>query len=339
MNSFLEIDRPYVIAEIGGNHEGDMDFARKLLLDAAEAGADAVKFQAYSPDKIVNKLQDPERHQHFGKFTLSLEQYRELAEMCVEVEVDFMASVWDMGAFRFLDPLIAVHKIGSGDLTNYRLLKPMAETGKPICIATAMADMEEVLAAVAFVRDVNPAIVESGGLCVMHCVAMYGDPRDEYANLAAIDALAAALPPQVVVGYSDHTLGNVAVKVAVERGARVIETHFTDDNSRDFRDHHFAHTKEELNDFVVYLRRRQEMLGRAVKVPVFEVETSDRIAEFRRAVYLRRDCLAGTVVSEDLLTTLRPLRGISASEYFKVVGKVASRDLVAYEPLDWGDFK
>jgi N,N'-diacetyllegionaminate synthase len=339
VDSFHQLEKPFVIAEIGGNHEGDYDYALKLLRDAAEAGADAVKFQTYTPDRIVSKVESPERHAHFGRFALAMDQYVGLAESCRQQGVQFMTSIWDRESVEALDPYIEVHKVGSGDLTNYPLLKRLVETGKPICIATAMADLDEVVETVEFLGSVDSRLIPDGRLCAMHCVAMYGNPLDEFANLRAIDALRDALDDRVVIGYSDHTMGNVAVKVAVCMGARVIETHFTDDNSREFRDHHFAHTKETLADFVEFCSRRVMMLGETVKRPVGQVETPRRIWEFRRACYFTRDMQAGEVAAEDNLTTLRPYEGIDARRYFDLLGKKLVRDKLAFQRLCWDDFQ
>src|SRR6056297_2028293 len=149
MKSLAELTRPFVIAEIGGNHEGNLDYAFKLLDDAAEAGADAVKFQTYTPDRIVSKIESPERHKHFGRFALPMDNYVALAERCRERNVMFMSSLWDTESIDALDRYIAMHKVGSGDLTNYPLLKRFATTNKPLCIATAMSTLSEVVETVA----------------------------------------------------------------------------------------------------------------------------------------------------------------------------------------------
>lgn len=338
MEPFNQRSRPFIIAEIGGNHEGRLEYATKLLHDAVDAGADAVKFQVYTPDRIVSKVENPDRHRHFGRFALQMSEYVQLAELCQARNVQFMASLWDRESIAALDPFIQVHKVGSGDLTNYRLLKPLAELGKPLCLATAMSRMHEIRDTVSFLRTVNPELVARGNLCVLHCVAMYGNPKDEFANLAAIETLRRELPAEVAIGYSDHTMGNVAATIAVCMGAKVIETHFTDDNAREFRDHHFAHTKDSLAELVELCRRRAAMLGTGVVGPISDVETPKRIWEFRRAVYFCCDVRAGDAATEENLTTLRPAEGIPASDFFAVLGKTLARDKAAYERLSWLDF-
>lgn len=331
--------RPYIIAEIGANHEGSLTYAKKLLEDAVSAGADAVKFQTYTPDRIVNKLVAPERHKHFGKFALTPENYIELANICKSHNVSFMSSIWDIESIRLLDPFIHIHKVGSGDLTNYRLLKILAEIGKPLCIATAMSSLREIQDAVSFIRETNPQLVASGNVCLLHCVAMYGNPRDEYANLQSISTLQDAFAPEIAIGYSDHTMGGVAAMIAASMGASVIETHFTDDNTREFRDHHFAHTRDMLTDLVTFCKRRDLMLGAPGKQPIAVVETNKRIWEFRRAVYFVKDMNAGEVATEDNLTTLRPSEGIPANRYFDVIGMRLAHPKRALEPVSWGDFE
>lgn len=338
MEPLNRLSRLFVIAEIGGNHEGDFAYAQKLLMDAVQAGADAVKFQVYTPDRIVSKIECPERHSHFGRFALPMDNYIALAELCKQAGVQFMSSIWDMKSIAELDPYIQIHKVGSGDLTNYRLLKRLALTDKPLCVATAMSHLSEVRDCLDFIKSINPDLVARGDLCLMHCVAMYGDPLDRYANLSAIQTLRDEFGPEIAVGYSDHTMGDVAGKIAVCMGAKIIETHFTDDNRREFRDHHFAHTRGTLADLVDFARRRTVMLGEGAKAPVHEVETSRRIWEFRRACFFKRQMRAGDVATEENLTTLRPCEGIPANRYFDVLGQRLIRDKSAFERLSWGDF-
>ena len=338
MITFNELPNPFLIAEIGGNHEGDLARAVELTQLAASSGAHAVKFQAYRPDGIVNRMVNPERNRHFKKFALKPTEYVELAQTCHSLGIEFMASLWDHEYVELLDPYIRVHKVGSGDLTNKPLLEILAKKNKPLCIATAMATMAEVADMVSFIDDVNSDLRKSGRLCAMHCVAMYGEPLDRYANLGAIETLRIALPSNVVVGYSDHTVGTTAIKVAVSMGARVIETHFTDDPKREFRDHHLSKTQEDLVDFIRFCVQRKTMLGSGKKEPVSEIETKERIREFRRGVFLGRYMEAGEVISKDDLITLRPNVGIDAKDYNLVVGRRLCINKNALEPLSWNDF-
>jgi len=334
----LKFKKPFIIAEIGGNHEGDFNYAKKLLIDAATSGADAAKFQTYYPDKIVSKVENKERNEHFSNFTLTIEQFKELAQLAKDNDIHFMSSIWDMDSFIELDPYILIHKIGSGDLTNYRLIKKIIETGKPLIFSIAMANMNEINATLEFINDYAPTYIEEQKLAILQCVAMYGNPKDEYANLNVITTLKKEFP-EIIIGYSDHTEGAYAANIAVALGAKIIEVHFTDDKTRSFRDHHLSVTKEEINILRRNINKTIALLGSREKSPINEIETKKRIWEFRRACYLKIDCKKGDVISENNLTTLRPCQGIEANEYFSVIGKKLKVDKLAFKSIDWDDLE
>ena len=332
----LDFDSPFIIAEIGGNHEGSLDYAKDLLIQAAEGGADAVKFQTYFPDKIVSKVEDPNRHKHFSKFSLPIDDYFELADLAKKHNVIFMSSIWDLESFIALDSLISIHKIGSGDLTNFPLLKEIISTGKPLIISTAMSLMKEVEDTVRFIEKTQPRYSDSNKLGILQCVAMYGEPQDYYANLDVISTFLEKFPNHTI-GYSDHTIGNFAANVAVTLGAKILEVHFTDDKSRKFRDHHISITKEELIELKKNIQTIQALRGITEKKPVKEIETSERISEFRRSCYLKYDCKLGDLITEDNLTTLRPNKGIDSRDYFKLLGKKLAVNKKAFEAIYWDD--
>lgn len=331
-------DRTFIIAEIGGNHEGDFNYAKKLLFDAAESGADAVKFQTYKPEKIVNKVVDLDRYNHFSNFSLNDDQFVELAKISKDKKIIFMSSVWDKDSLELLDPYIEVHKIGSGDMTNYPLIKEIVKKGKPTIISTAMSTLEEISAAVNFILSIDSNILNENRLGIMQCVAMYGEPLDKYANLNVINTLKHEFP-NAIIGYSDHTLGTHACNVAVGMGAKMLEIHFTDDKNRHFRDHHLSVTKDELKMLIEDIRKTENMLGSSLKKPVSDIETVSRIKEFRRACYLNKDLNKGNIITEEDLITLRPNVGIDATEYFKILGKRLERKVSKGEPLDWNYFE
>ena len=318
--SFWTFDEPLLIAEIGGNHEGSFDYAKKLLHDVAGTGAQVAKFQTYSAGKIVSSKESPARHAHFKKFELSLEQFEELANLAKADGLTFMTSVWDIESLEALAPHLPMLKIGSGDLTNYPMLEAVAKLDKPVILSTAMSTLEDVRGAVKFLDQVNPRLIPDRELAVLHCVAMYGAPRDEYANLRSIFALQDAFP-NIPVGYSDHTIGTYACELALAMGSSVLEFHFTDDPAREFRDHALSKTKEETTHLAAKARQIRSMLGVYGKQPVSAVETAERIKEFRRGVYAARDLKAGTVLTRDDLSTLRPAAGLDARMYFDCIGR------------------
>jgi N-acetylneuraminate synthase/N,N'-diacetyllegionaminate synthase len=326
--SFYDLEDTFVIAEIGGNHEGSLDYAKRLLEQAAEAGADAVKFQSYSADGMVSSLEDPDRHKHFKKFSLQVSEYIELSNLASELGVIFMSSVWDSYYLTALNEYVPIHKIGSGDLTNYPLIKEIIKCNKPLIISTAMADISEVKQTISFINSVSPTFINKGNLCVMQCVAMYGAPSDSFANLNVLTTNNTEFPG-VVIGYSDHTVGFHAANIAVGLGARIIEVHFTDDKTREFRDHHISIDAGEMKRLVSDIKRTEKMLGNKNKTPVRGVETDERITEFRRACYFTKNMYVGDIISEDNMTTLRPNKGVDARRYFELLGKKVIKDIAA----------
>ena len=180
---------PLLIAEIGGNHEGDFDAALRMADLAIGSGADVVKFQIYTGDTLVSPVESPDRHRHFQRFELAPEQHIALARHCRAAGRDYNASVWDLDALDWLDPYLTFYKIGSGDLTAYPLLEGFARRGKPILLSTGLSDLEEVADAVRLIRRVNPAYASPGMLALLQCTSMYPTSPDEV-NLLAMDALA-----------------------------------------------------------------------------------------------------------------------------------------------------
>lgn len=333
----LKFKEPFIIAEIGGNHEGDISYAKKLLIDAAKSGANAVKFQSYFPDKIVSKIENEDRHKHFSKFVLPINQYIELAKLAEENNTLFMTSIWDVDTLAKLNPYIGIHKIGSGDLTNYPLIREIIKTKKPFIFSTAMASMDEIVNTVNFINTLDEKYISQGKLAILQCVAMYGQPKDEYANLNVIRELEKKFPG-IIIGYSDHTEGNYAANIAVALGAKILELHFTDDKSRQFRDHQLSITKDELVELKKNIDKTSTLLGSKEKKPVKDIETPERIWEFRRACYLKVDCSKGDTITIDNLTTLRPCSGIDAREYDSLIGKKLLVDKLAFHALSWEDF-
>jgi N-acetylneuraminate synthase/N,N'-diacetyllegionaminate synthase len=329
----LDFERPLLIAEIGGNHEGSIERAFELARLAAGAGADAVKFQTYWADSLVNPKLAPDRHAHFRRFELTHEQWRDLAAHVQSLGAEFMTSLWDPGAVEEFAPLVPAWKIGSGDLTNVQLLARFLETGKPLIISTAMADLDDVDAAVEFVRERAPALLEARKVALLQCTAMYDTPRAEDVDLGVMETYRERYG--VPVGYSDHELGLRAAVTAAAMGAQILEFHFTDDKSREFRDHKLSLTEDELRELRAYADAIPVLRGRSTK-EVKQQERENR-RTFRRAVYPTRDLAAGHLLTEQDLVALRPNEGLDAARYFELVGARLARDVTALAPLSEDD--
>ena len=327
---------PLLIAEIGGNHEGNFEYAKKLTQLAIDSDSDFIKFQIYSGNTLVNPVESPDRHKHFKKFELSREQYVELAEMVTRAGKRFMASIWDIGMIDWVDEYNPIYKIGSGDLLAWPLLKEAALRGKPIILSTGLATEEEVLAAVAYLRECNSLYNDSDYLSVLQCTSMYPIPKSS-ANLSVMLRLHELT--DATMGYSDHTEGADALKVAVAMGAQVLEYHFTDERAgKEFRDHKVSLTKSEVLDLIEHIKMVNVLKGEDEKKPVAIEIDNGHVESFRRAIYPAKDLPKGHLVTADDLVVLRPSHGLSSRYFDDIVGLKTTRALALYERLSMDDF-
>ncbi len=322
---------PLLIAEIGGNHEGDFDAAVRMTDLAIASGADVVKFQIYSGDTLVSAVESPDRHRHFQRFELTSGQHVALAQRCQAAGVTYNASVWDLDVLDWLDPYLTFYKVGSGDLTAYPVLDGLARRGKPILLSTGLSSLEEVVDAVRLIRATNHVYDRPDQLALMQCTSMYPTAPEEV-NLRAMDALAAATG--CPVGYSHHTLDDLALTTAVARGAAVLEFHFTDTREgQTFRDHAISLTAPEVQALIERIGRIRCLLGVPGKAPTAgELETG-HVTSFRRATYSRRALHAGEQLRSEDLVVLRPNHGIDARACHDVAGRKVTRDTPALGAL------
>jgi len=331
MNPWRGKHGPLLIAEIGGNHEGDFDYALRLLDLALESDADVIKFQVYKGDTLVSRVESSARNQHFKKFELNISQYLELARRVEAGGKIFMASVWDLDMIDALDVHMPIYKIGSGDLTAYPLLREFAHRSKPMVVSTGLATADEVAASVKFIRAANPVYRDPSFLAVLQCTSMYPISVSD-ANLAVMGELKARLA--TTVGYSNHTEGMRALEIAYAMGAEVMEFHFTDAREgKSFRDHKVSLTAPEVHQLQARLREITVLRGDGAKQPL-PVE-GDHVVSFRRAVYPRIALAEGTLLTADNLTVLRPNHGIDARDFDKVVGRHLRCAVDAHQKLEW----
>jgi N-acetylneuraminate synthase/N,N'-diacetyllegionaminate synthase len=331
MSYFSSKNDVYLIAEIGGNHEGDFDYAKRLTRLAAESGVDAIKFQIYTGDSLVNAKYDPDRNKHFKKFELTKQQYIELAELCNKLDVTFMASVWNIDAFGYIDPYMPIYKVGSGDMTAYNLIKKMVLTGKPIILSTGLATFDEVKSVVSFIGSVDQRYIENKKLALLQCTSMYPIP-DSNANLNVINAYMDEF--DIPIGYSDHTIGIDSIEIAVAMGAEIIEVHFTDERKgKKFRDHKVSATKDEIIDLIKKIKKIKILQGSFEKQPTQSEIESGHLKSFRRGVFARSDLKEGYRITEKDLISLRPLVGTGAEDYYNLIGKRTTKKIAKFEKL------
>lgn len=342
--------KTFIIAEAGVNHNGREDLAYALIDAAADSGADAVKFQTFSADKLVRKGAETadyqrrqtgatDQHSLLKALELSRDVHKGLFQRCQEKGIEFMSTAFDEDAADFLFDLgMRRFKIPSGEITNEPFLNHVASFGRPLVLSTGMADMGEIVRAVEVIRQARAKArlseIVRDDLTILHCTSNY-PARNGDVNLRAMVSIAAetALP----VGYSDHTLGIAVSPAAVALGATVIEKHFTLDRDLPGPDHGASLTVQELVQMVSQIRAVEEALGSSKKQPT-ESELPVR-ALVRRSVTVVRPVEAGAAIDYEDIALMRPGDGITPGEREQVIGKRARYAIEAGTTLRWSDIE
>ncbi len=335
---WANINRPLLIAEIGGNHEGDFNKAKKLLKLAIESGVDCVKFQIYSAESLVSKIEDPNRYSHFKKFELTKDEHIELATICKNNGVLYTSSVWSEDFIDWIDPHLNFYKIGSGDMTAYPIIKKIVEKRKPIVISTGLSSMNEVLDTVKFIQNTDSIYNNKEMLCILQCTSMYPIPESDV-NLNVMSEY--KKQTNLSVGYSDHTEGVEALKIAATLNAQVLEFHFTDHrDGKTFRDHKVSLTKDEVQSLISFIKSLETIKGDAKKeILQIELDNNHNIS-FRRGVYLNKDLNKGQIIKKEDLVFLRPAVGTDSRKYSEVIGSKVLKDVKSLNAIREGvDYK
>ena len=329
---------PFVIAEAGVNHEGSMDLAFRLIDEAKEGGADAIKFQTYKADTIASKdspyywdiSKEPTRSQHelFQKYDkFWKKEFEILRRRCEEAGIEFLSTPFDAESAAFLNDLMDVYKISSSDLTNRPFIELICSFGKPVILSTGAAYLHEIEESLSWMEPSGVPVA------LLHCVLNYPTP-DPDAHLGMIVHMKRKFPDHLI-GYSDHTLpGDMKnLEIAYLLGAVILEKHFTFDKSLPGNDHYHAMDKEDLRRFRESLARIRTVIGSTRKAPL----PSERISRenARRSLVVAREVpKGGRLLAEDL-TWKRPASGISPRFLPEVLGKEALEDLRPDEVLQW----
>ncbi len=336
----------YFIADISANHDGDLERAKLLIRLAKEAGADAAKFQNFRAPKIVSDygfkaMGSQLSHQASWKksvfevyqdASLSFEWTPVLKEECDRVGIDYFSSPYDFEAVDHLDPYVPAHKIGSGDITWLEILEHIARKNKPVILSTGASDIGDVQRAVHTILKINPQLV------LMQCNTNYTASLENYnhIHLRVLETYR-TLFPGLILGLSDHTFGPATVLGAVALGARVIEKHFTDDNSRTGPDHPFSMTPQTWREMVDRTRELERALGSPDK-RVVENEQQTVVVQ-RRCLRAAREIKAGEVFTREMIDVLRPATpgAILPYEIEAVIGTRALADIPCGKELRWTD--
>lgn len=331
----------FIIAEAGVNHNGDMKLGLGLIDAAADAGADAIKFQTFSAKRLVAPSAPKAQYQETSgpegesqaemlkKLELSKAQHALLRDHAQQRGIMFMSSPFDEESVDLLVELgVEALKLGSGEVTNTPLLEHAASKGLPLILSTGMSTLAEVDHAVQVVRRAGGA-----ALALMHCVSLYPTPV-EYSNLKAMDVLKCAYQA-IPVGFSDHTQGLAVSVAAVARGALIVEKHLTLDCSLPGPDHAASLEPHDFASLVSMIRQVEAALGHGRKEPMPGEEEMRFVA--RRSLHVARDLQKGDALTRDAIEVWRPSHGLPTHELPQVLGRKVSRAIKAGEPLTWDD--
>ena len=324
--------RCFVIAEAGVNHNGDLDLGRALVRAAADAGADAVKFQTFSAERLVTatapkatyqiERTDPEETQRgmLQGLELGMHEHQELIKECARHNILFLSSPFDEESADLLAELdVVAYKVPSGEITNLPYLRHLASKRRPLIVSTGMSNMEEVASAVAAIRETADVPV-----VLLHCVSLYPAPAAG-SNLRAMDTMRAAFG--VPVGFSDHTEGSAIALAAVAMGADMIEKHLTTSRSLPGPDHAASLEPGELGLLIAEIRAVESARGDGVKRPLpAEAATA---ATARKSLVAAVDIPKGKVISRDMLAVKRPGTGLPPAQMETIVGRKARTTISA----------
>lgn len=338
----------FIIAEVGVNHNGNIDRAHELIDISASLGADAVKFQTFFAEGLSRKGAPKAEYQErqtgggdqvamLSQLELSRSDHFELARKCASRGVEFMSTPFDLESADFLAKVgVKRLKLPSGDIDNKQMLLKFASLDLPIIMSTGMAELEEIRAAKEVLETEWARLAKMQGrddrLCILHCTSNYPAALEDV-NLRAMQTIGSEFG--CPVGYSDHTDGIMVSAAAVAMGAAVIEKHVTLDRSLPGPDHAASLEPGEFAKMVKQIRSLEVALGDGKKVPrESEIPVRDVV---RRSICLARDVSLGERIAESDLVMLRPGEGISPMRMDEIIGRSAIRALPAGSPIQWSD--
>jgi N-acetylneuraminate synthase len=339
------MDRVFIIAEAGVNHNGKLELAERLVLAAAEAGADAVKFQTFNTAKLVSKSAESAAYQKencadsvsqfelIKKLELKHSEFRTLRDFCGKTGIRFMTTPDEEESADFICGLVDVYKIGSGEVTNLPYLKHIARKGKPVILSTGMSTLGEVEKAVTAILGAFPKNMASSAfppLTLLHCVTAYPAPPSDV-NLRAMLTLKDAF--SLPVGYSDHTEGVEIAAAAAALGATVIEKHFTLDKNMEGPDHKASLNPDELKALVRAVRNVEKAMGSPLKRP--SPSEIDTVALVRKSAVAARDLKAGDILAASDIVLKRPGYGVAPEDLDKIIGMRLVKGADADTVITW----
>jgi len=326
--------KPYIIAELGSNHNGDMELAKRLIIEAKEAGADCVKFQSWSKDSIFAKKKYEDNYfiaddyrdrtdytleEIVDTYSISENELLDMKQFADDVGIDCTSTPFNKKEADFLvDKMNTPYiKVASMDLNNYPFLEYLAKKGKPVVISTGLSELYEIDKAIKTIENAG-----NNQIVILHCVSTY-PPVDSDVNLNNIKTLMATYP-EYPIGFSDHTLGTAVPLASVALGSCLIEKHFTLDKNMEGWDHKVSATKSELMEIVENSKRISDALG---SFRITASESDEKKREFRRSIVITRDMKKGEIIQEEDIDYKRPGGGLDPEMINFLIGRTVNKDL------------
>ena len=314
--NFNNLKNTFIIAEVGNNHEGNFNIARKLIKLAAKAGVDAVKFQTFIVDEFINK-EEKKRFNQLKKFQLTYNQFKELKKIANNHNLRFISTPLDFKSSKFLLQNSDLMKIASCDNNFFPMIENIVDKKKPLIISTGLLDFKNILYLINCLNKKIGKKILIEKVAFLHCVTSY-PVDDESANLNAIDFL--KKKTDLCIGYSDHTLGKEACLMAVSKGAKIIEKHFTiDKNFSDFRDHAISADFKELKEIVLSIRKIEKLRGKSEKkIQKCEIPFLEAI---RRMPFAKKNIKKGEIITFSNTKFLRSTKSKKYLDLKNIIGK------------------
>lgn len=327
----MKLNKVFIIAEAGVNHNGSIDLAKKLIDAAVDAKADAVKFQTFKAETLVSKKAQKADYQKettdsnesqfdmIKKLELDVDTHKELISYCNDKDIMFLSTPFDLDSVDLLNDLgLEIFKIPSGEITNLPYLRKIGKLNKKIVLSTGMADIGEI-------EDALDILIEAGtkkeNITILHANTEYPTPMEDV-NLKSMITIGNAF--DIAFGYSDHTLGIEVPTAAVAMGATCIEKHFTLDKTMEGPDHKASLEPNELIAMIKAIRNIEKALGNGIKKPSRSESKNINIA--RKSIVAKTNIKQGEILDENNLAIKRPGNGISPMKWDEIIGTIASKD-------------
>ena len=330
MNNNLKKNKTFIIAEIGVNHNNNLNLAKKLIIEAKKSGADAVKFQTFSAKRLVipgtrkvkyqkQGFNDKETHfQMIEKLELSYNNHRKLFNFCKQKKIKFLSTPYDVESAKFLNKLgLKIFKTASADLTDFDLQTYLAKTKKTVIISTGMSTISEIEKTLKIYKK-----YKNNKYILLHCVSNYPCKHSSI-NLKAINLLKENF--NCPVGYSDHSKDNLSASLSIALEAKVIEKHFTLNKKMKGPDHKASCNPIELKNYINDIRLSEEILGKKIKKLQKEEEEMSKIS--KKSLYFKENFLKKRILKSEDLVAMRPAIGISPMEKKKIVGRKLKKNV------------